>query len=76
MNQEKSKNITKKYVKIIVTVLTVIPFLFLLIVPSYNITNPTLSGLPFFYWYQIMWLFLAAMLFSVAALIYNKYGGE
>ncbi|MEM0246006.1 MAG: DUF3311 domain-containing protein [Thermoplasmata archaeon] len=53
-----------------------IPFLFLLIVPSYNITNPTLSGLPFFYWYQIMWLFLAAMLFSVAALIYNKYGGE
>ncbi len=63
-------------VKIISAILTVIPFLFLLDIPSYNKTNPEFGGLPFFYWYQILWLFLAAIMFVTAAILYNRYGGD
>ncbi|MHB8360390.1 MAG: DUF3311 domain-containing protein [Thermoplasmataceae archaeon] len=54
------------------SLLTIIPFVALLDVPSYSKTMPELGGLPFFYWYQIMWLFIATLLFGSAALIWNK----
>ncbi len=57
-------------------VLTIIPFIALIDIPFYNRTNPELGGLPFFYWYQILWLFLAAALFATAGVLYNRYGGE
>ena len=61
---------------VLVLVLTVIPFIALLDVPGYAVNSPTLGGLPFFYWYQIMWLFLAALLFGSAALIWNRAEGD
>jgi hypothetical protein len=30
-------------------------------VPSYNRIDPTLFGIPFFYWWQTMWIALAAL---------------
>ncbi|WP_393971984.1 DUF3311 domain-containing protein [Oxyplasma meridianum] len=57
---------------ILVSVLTLLPFVGLLIVPSYSKTYPEIGGLPFFYWYQILWLFLAAILFVSASLIWNR----
>ena len=41
-------------------VLLVIPVLALLIVPLYAKRGPQLWGFPFFYWYQFLWVFLAA----------------
>jgi hypothetical protein len=35
--------------------------------PFYNRTDPTWLGLPFFYWYQMLWVILSAM---ITALIY------
>ncbi len=67
---------TKTSLFFVCGILTLIPFAVLLIVPSYAKTAPTLVGLPFFYWYQILWLFLAALLFGLAAFLYNRYGGE
>lgn len=68
----------KKHYGIIVvsSILTLIPFIFLMDIPFYNRTNPEFGGLPFFYWYQILWLFIAAVLFLIAGLLYNRYGGD
>jgi hypothetical protein len=36
--------------------------LVLLWVPSYNRLEPSLAGIPFFYWYQMAWVFITAVL--------------
>ena len=34
----------------------------LLWVPFYNRVEPTLAGIPFFYWYQMAWIVITAVL--------------
>ncbi|MCA7120220.1 MAG: DUF3311 domain-containing protein [Acidibrevibacterium sp.] len=36
------------------------PFVAMLDVGSYNRMTPTLAGIPFFYWYQLLWILIAA----------------
>lgn len=67
---------SKRSLYVTVAILTLIPFVGLAVVPLYVRTNPEIGGLPFFYWYQLLWLFLAAALFGTAAILFNKYGGE
>ena len=43
-------------------VLLLPPFVGLLIPPFYTRTDPTVIGLPFFYWYQFVWVPVAALL--------------
>ena len=43
-----------------------------LIVPLYAFGEPTLWGIPFFYWYQLLWVFIAAGLLGIAYLIMRK----
>ena len=38
-------------------------------VPFYNHTSPTLGGFPFFYWYQLMWVPIVAILAAAAFLL-------
>jgi len=38
--------------------LLLIPYLAMLWVPSYNRVEPMLAGIPFFYWYQMLWILL------------------
>ena len=38
------------------------PFVALLWVPFYNSIEPVLWGIPFFYWYQFLWVFLTSAL--------------
>ncbi|HEV7624412.1 MAG TPA: DUF3311 domain-containing protein [Amnibacterium sp.] len=45
---------------IVVGVLLAIGIAVPLIVPVYAHAEPTLIGLPFFYWYQMLWVFLDA----------------
>jgi hypothetical protein len=40
--------------------LFVIPFLASLWVPAFNHAEPEAFGVPFFYWYLFLWIFLAA----------------
>jgi len=42
------------------------PFVAILWVGSYARTGPTLIGIPFFYWYQMLWVPLSAVLTTVA----------
>ena len=38
-------------------------------VPFYNRLTPMLGGFPFFYWYQLMWVPIVAILSAVAYLL-------
>jgi len=42
--------------------LLIIPFVALLWVPFYNRIDPNLWGIPFFYWYQFLWVILTSLL--------------
>ena len=53
-------------------ILLVIPTIVLLIVPMYNRVTPELFGLPFFYWFQALWLFLAALFYVIAAILITR----
>jgi hypothetical protein len=43
-----------------------VPFVALMWVSSYSRTEPTLGGLPFFYWYQMLWVLVSAVMTVVA----------
>ena len=42
-----------------------LPFAGLLAVPVYNARFPELAGIPFFYWYQFLWVPLTSLLIYV-----------
>jgi hypothetical protein len=42
--------------------LLVLPFIGLLWVPFYNDPLPAFAGFPFFYWYQLLWVPVTALL--------------
>jgi hypothetical protein len=42
--------------------LLLIPYIGLLWVPFYNHVEPKLFGFPFFYWYQLLWVPISAVL--------------
>ena len=48
------------------------PFLALLYPPLYNRIDPTLLGMPFFYWYQLSWVVITAALLSIVYLLTKK----
>jgi hypothetical protein len=48
-----------------VRALLLLPFVASLWVSSYDIAEPSLAGIPFFYWYQLLWVALSAVLTGV-----------
>jgi hypothetical protein len=48
-------------------ILFVLPFVAILWVSSYNRLTPELFGFPFFYWYQLLWVIIAA---GLAGIVY------
>ena len=49
--------------------LLVAPFVAMLWVSSYNSVEPMLAGIPFFYWYQLTWILIAAVLIAFVYLV-------
>lgn len=45
--------------------LLLIPYLGLLCVPLYARISPSFVGLPFFYWYQFLWVFITMGLIAL-----------
>jgi hypothetical protein len=45
--------------------LLLIPFVAVLWVPFYNSAEPSLAGVPFFYWYQLAWIILSAVIIAI-----------
>jgi hypothetical protein len=52
--------------------LLLIPLLGLLVPPIYNDVDPTLIGIPFFYWYQLAWVPISV---AVTGVVYVKTRG-
>ena len=55
------------------TWLLVLPFVGVLIPAFYNKKDPELGGVPFFYWYQMLWIFISV---AVTVIVYRATRGE
>lgn len=54
-----------------------VPFLALLWVPMYAGGSPRLFGVPFFYWYQLLWVLLTPVLMGIGYVLARRgRGGE
>jgi len=42
--------------------LLIIPFVAMLWVSSYDKAEPMIAGIPFFYWYQLLWILIGAVI--------------
>ncbi len=45
--------------------LLIIPYIFLLIPAFYNSLTPPLIGIPFFYWYQMLWIIITSIITAI-----------
>jgi cell division protein FtsW (lipid II flippase) len=45
--------------------LLILPFISMLWVSSYNSAEPMVAGIPFFYWYQLLWVVIGAVLIAI-----------
>jgi hypothetical protein len=52
--------------------LLLIPFIAVLWVPFYNRSEPALAGVPFFYWYQLAWILIGALLVLMVYLLETR----
>ena len=48
--------------------LLLIPFIVLLWPPFYNYWEPSFIGIPFFYWFQMLWIIITAILTAIVYL--------
>lgn len=46
-----------------------IPFISMLWVSSYNSIEPSWVGIPFFYWYQLLWVIIGAIIIWLVYLL-------
>jgi hypothetical protein len=53
--------------------LLLVPLLGTLIVPIYNAEKPELIGIPFFYWYQMVWIPISVL---CTVIVYRRTRGE
>jgi hypothetical protein len=49
--------------------LLLLPFVGILSVPFYNSVEPSWLAVPFFYWYQMLWIVLCAVVISIVYLV-------
>ena len=53
--------------------LLILPLIGTLIPALYNYEDPTLIGIPFFYWYQLLWVPLSV---AITTLVYRRTRGS
>jgi membrane protein implicated in regulation of membrane protease activity len=52
--------------RVVIGLCLVAPFVAMLWVGSYAKTDPEFAGIPFFYWYQMLWVVISTVLTMVA----------
>lgn len=45
--------------------LLIIPFIAMLWPPFYNYTQPEFIGIPFYYWFQLLWIIITAIITAI-----------
>jgi hypothetical protein len=58
--------------KILVGVILLVAIIVPLLVGTYSSVEPRLFGFPFFYWYQLLWVFIAAGLCGLSYLLLKR----
>ncbi|WP_181140399.1 DUF3311 domain-containing protein [Streptomyces sp. Ru62] len=59
-------------VRVIIALCLVAPFVAMLWVGSYAKTDPTFIGIPFFYWYQMLWVLISTALTILAHQLWKR----
>ncbi|MEV6398267.1 DUF3311 domain-containing protein [Streptomyces sp. NPDC051907] len=59
-------------VRVIVALCLVAPFVAMLWVSSYAKVDPKFIGIPFFYWYQMLWVVISTVLTMVAYQLWQR----
>ncbi len=54
--------------------LLILPFIGVLWVPFYNGVEPTLWSVPFFYWYQLLWVLLCGGIIGIVFVVEGREG--
>lgn len=58
--------------RVIAALCVIIPFVAVLWVPFYNRTTPNVAGFPFFFWWQLLWVLITAVLMLVAYFVVRR----
>ncbi|WFB07494.1 DUF3311 domain-containing protein [Streptomyces sp. LX-29] len=58
--------------RVVAGVCLFVPFVAMLWVDSYARTDPSFIGIPFFYWYQMLWVLISAVLTTVAYVLVRR----
>ncbi|MGW7359824.1 DUF3311 domain-containing protein [Streptomyces sp. NPDC054802] len=59
-------------VRVIIALCLFAPFVAMLWVGSYAKVEPTFIGMPFFYWYQMLWVLISAVLTMIAYKLWQR----
>ena len=59
---------------VLVGILLLVTVVALLAVPTYAHLTPSLGGIPFFYWYTLLWLVINAVLQTIAYQVLARVG--
>ncbi|GGV75617.1 hypothetical protein GCM10010512_37210 [Streptomyces thermoviolaceus subsp. thermoviolaceus] len=59
-------------VRVVIGLCLVAPFVAMLWVGSYAKTDPTFIGIPFFYWYQMVWVLISTTLTMIAYRLWQR----
>ena len=52
----------------------IVPYVAILWVPSFDRVEPSIAGVPFFYWYQMLWIALGALVLLPVFLVEERDG--
>ena len=52
--------------------LLIIPYAAMIWVSSYNKAEPSWAGIPFFYWYQLMWIWIGSGVILLVHFLVNR----
>ncbi|MFI8960914.1 DUF3311 domain-containing protein [Streptomyces sp. NPDC053493] len=58
--------------RVVIALCLVAPFVAMLWVSSYAKVEPTFVGVPFFYWYQMLWVVISTALTMVAYQLWKR----
>ncbi|MEU1530923.1 DUF3311 domain-containing protein [Streptomyces fagopyri] len=59
-------------VRVVIALCLIAPFVALLWVGSYTKTDPDFIGIPFFYWYQMLWVLVSTVLTVTAHQLWQR----
>ncbi|OKK11662.1 hypothetical protein AMK33_09635 [Streptomyces sp. CB02400] len=58
--------------RVVIALCLVAPFVAMLWVGSYAKTDPLFIGIPFFYWYQMLWVLVSTVLTMIAYKLWQR----